>query len=616
MLMESLFRLKSNIILPVLICIAFSVFAVACGSAAEPQTIVQERIVEKEVVVEKIVEKEGEKVTVEVERIVVATPTPVPVPEGGFNTVDLFTIMVTSQGNEIWHHKYSSGENNLWMRLGQVWLVGAGLQDGSLVMDPNTGVATAWEIVDNGLAWEFTIREGMQFNDGSELDVEDVAFSSEWSISDEAIGVTTVRVAREVTDREVTGPDTFKITFADPMAYFGIAASEIDNTSMGTIISKDYWESMPDGANVENCTPVAWCLKAEAFQDNPGPGLAGAYNPITHLRSEEILYEKNENYFAADLRPYPFERISLRLVPEVSTRVAALRAGAADLIEADNTVVNQISEFGGRIQYVEEAVHIWINANGCNRETDNDGIPIMCSDLGIRQALDYAIDKTKIQALYGGPESFLIMGMHGIGSPSGLGYEEDLNPYPYKPDLARDLMADAGYPGGEGFNGGDVFPIHTWTGAGAPLTVEVSTLICQMWTQELGIDCEVNVGEEVSMKKMQYAGEIAGQYLVRTNENTFDGGRRMNGRYGKVDGYIGYEKNVSEAIKKANTLIGTQEERHEVYHDALKKIHDLHYDFSPGYLNQPYGIGARIASWDPWPLSPYPSALWTINILQ
>ena len=115
--MKSLFRLKSNIILLVLICLAFSVFAIACGSSAEPQTIVEERIVEKEVIkeVEKIVTKEGETVTVEVqvEKMVVATPTPVPVPEGGFSTVDLFTIMVTSQGNEIWHHKYSSGENNL-----------------------------------------------------------------------------------------------------------------------------------------------------------------------------------------------------------------------------------------------------------------------------------------------------------------------------------------------------------------------------------------------------------------------------------------------------------------------------------------------------------------------
>lgn len=589
--------------------------AVACGSSAAPETIIEERIVEKIVEVEKevIITKEGKEVIVERDVMVVATPTPVPTPMGGVKTVDLFTIMVTSQGNEIFNHKYNSAENNLFQRLGQVWLIGANFKDGGLVFDPRTGVASKWEIVDNGLAWEFTIRDDITFHDGSKLTVDDVAFFTQWNLNEESLGVSTVRVARLVTDREVTGPNTFKVTFKSPVAFYAAAISEIDNTSLGIVNSKAYWESLPDGATVENCTPVAKCLKAQAYEENAGPGMPGAYNLTAHLFAEEFRYERYDDYFAADLRPYPFKEISLRLVPEVSTRVAAVRAGAADLIEAESTVVNQIESAGGRVIYAQEAVHIWVNANGCNREVDNDGVPIMCFDKKVRLALDYAIDKTKIQALYGGPEAFLIAGQHGIGSPSGLGYEDDLGPYPYEPDRARELMKDAGYPGGEGFNGGQTFPIHTWTGAGAPLTVEVSTLICQMWSQELGIDCEVNVGEEVSMKKTQYAGDIAGQYLVRTNENTFDGGRRMNGRY-NPDGYIGYDETVHNAIQAALATFGTQAERHEAYHTALKAVHDNHFDFSPGFLNQPYGIGERVVDWQPWPLAPYPSALWTVNI--
>jgi hypothetical protein len=66
--------------------------------------------------------------------------------------------------------------------------------------------------------------------------------------------------------------------------------------------------------------------------------------------------------------------------------------------------------------------------------------------------------------------------------------------------------------------------IWTWTGAGAPLTVELSTLVCNMWEKELDIGCEVNVGEEVSIKGRQYGGQIPGEYIVRTNEHTFDPG--------------------------------------------------------------------------------------------
>ena len=91
--------------------------AVACGSAADPETIIEERIVEKEVIkeVEKEVIKEVEK---KVEVMVVATPTPVPTPMGGVKTVDLFTIMAASQGNEVFNHRYNSAENNLFQRLG------------------------------------------------------------------------------------------------------------------------------------------------------------------------------------------------------------------------------------------------------------------------------------------------------------------------------------------------------------------------------------------------------------------------------------------------------------------------------------------------------------------
>ncbi len=87
----------------------------------------------------------------------------------------------------------------------------------------------------------------------------------------------------------------------------------------------------------------------------------------------------------------------------------------------------------------------------------------------------------------------------------------------------------------------------------------------------------------------------------------------MNGRY-NPDGYIGFDDTVNDAIQNALATFGTQAERHEAYHTALKAVQDNHFDFSPGFLNQPYGIGERVVDWQPWPLTPYPSALWTVNI--
>jgi len=82
-----------------------------------------------------------------------------------------------------------------------------------------------------------------------------------------------------------------------------------------------------------------------------------------------------------------------------------------------------------------------------------------CSKKEVRQALDYAIDKTVIRdQLYGGPEVFQTKGWAHT-TPSSIGYSPDLDPFPYDPDKARQLLAQAGYPGGQGF--GKVI-LNTW----------------------------------------------------------------------------------------------------------------------------------------------------------
>ena len=398
--------------------------------------------------------------------------------------------------------------------------------------------------------------------------------------------------------------------FKQPLAFYPTAVSEIDNIAGGVILSKSYWDSVARERS-DQCVPVEYCRGEFGFEENPAPGTAGPFKLVNHLASEEMLFERFDDYFAMEQRPYPFQQVSLRLVPELSTRVAALQAGAADIVEADLSVVDQIRSGGGKTVTSPEAVYIWISVSNCDLETDQQGRPIMCHDQRIRYALDYAIDKTKVQALYGGPEIFEIRGTPSV-CPSCLGYSEGLDPLPYDPDQARQLLADAGYPNGEGFNSGRPLNIWTWTGAGAPLTVELATLVCNMWEKELNIDCEVNVGEEVALKDRQYSGQIPGEYILRTNEHTFDGGRRLLGRYGE-DGYLTPDLEVLSVVEEALAVVGTQEERAAVYNKAHKMVFERHYDFSPGYINLPYGVGQRIESWEPWSLAPYASALWTVR---
>jgi peptide/nickel transport system substrate-binding protein len=163
--------------------------------------------------------------------------------------------------------------------------------------------------------------------------------------------------------------------------------------------------------------------------------MGGAFDLTAHLPSEEMVFNRSEDYFALDQRPYPIQTVSLRLVPELSTRVAALRAGAADIIEAGLTVLDQVQAAGGKVVSIPESVYLWISVSDCDQAEDSQGNPIMCHDRNVRYALDHAIDKTKIQALYGGPEIFEIRGTPTV-CPSCLGYGEGLDPFPYDPDKA------------------------------------------------------------------------------------------------------------------------------------------------------------------------------------
>jgi ABC-type transport system substrate-binding protein len=122
------------------------------------------------------------------------------------------------------------------------------------------------------------------------------------------------------------------------------------------------------------------------------------------------------------------------LVPEEATRVVALRAGDADIVPASLATKAQVEAGGGRLIFAPEGVFLEVRRY----------------DKRVRQALDYAINKELIQnRVYGSLDVFGLEGWASV-TPSTMGYTPELD-WPYDPDKARQLLADAGYPNGEGF---------------------------------------------------------------------------------------------------------------------------------------------------------------------
>ena len=170
------------------------------------------------------------------------------------------------------------------------------------------------------------------------------------------------------------------------------------------MISKKYFERL--GADAQ--------ARADGFSADPNPGSSGPFNLVKFTPADEILYEKIPDHYILAKRDYQFDELQIRLVQELSTRVAALRAGDAHIIPADLEVEDQIEQANARIIYGPESTVIWINAWNCIKDApqtggkDLKGRELNCSDKRVRHALDYAIHKEAIQEQLGGPAIFEI----------------------------------------------------------------------------------------------------------------------------------------------------------------------------------------------------------------
>jgi peptide/nickel transport system substrate-binding protein len=326
----------------------------------------------------------------------------------------------------------------------------------------------------------------------------------------------------------------------------------------------------------------------------------------------EDYYQQPENGFSTDKRPN-FTTLELLLVPEEATRVAALRAGDADIAPITMGSKNQVEAGDGRVVFGEEAAYFRVVQMGCM----NPQFP--CHDIRVRQALNLAFNKELMRdQLYGGPEVMQVKGWGSI-SPSTIGYSPELDPYPYDPDKARQLLAEAGYktptnPDGKDFG---KLIINTYVSPSLPLMPESAQLGAEFWKRELGIDAEVRVGDQSALKKScRLTEDCYGQILWRDNETKVDGVGSLRSVYGyRPDRFdvVHDDQELFDMVKDALTVFEPVE-REKVLNSTYRRIRDEYYHIALGYVNLPWGVGPRVLTWDPYPLAFYPSAIHTITL--
>lgn len=272
-------------------------------------------------------------------------------------------------------------------------------------------LATSWEATDD-TTWVFTLREGVQFQDGSIMTAEDVAFSLNRLLFSDRESFIRSQFLPFISSVEATGELEVTITTprTDPLLPLRLASP------YASVMPKAYVESV-------------------TFEElQTAPIGAGPFRLEQQLPGDRLVFVRHDGYW---MGPSDVERLVIRLIPETSTRVAALRSGEVDFITTVSPdLVDQLdADPNLRVDRADVYNFMLIYFNTNKGPTAN---PL------IRRALSLAIDREAIaEALWGGR----VRVMNDYLLPGEFSYDPDRPIFAYDPEEAQRLMAEAGYAG-------------------------------------------------------------------------------------------------------------------------------------------------------------------------
>jgi peptide/nickel transport system substrate-binding protein len=304
-----------------------------------------------------------------------------------------------------------------WMVLMYDYLVGPTWDYRELSKD--SGIAWDWEANEDLTEWTFYIREGVKFHNGDDVTAEDVAFTIERQIRPEAAYGESDLLRQTINSTIVEGPYEIRVVLNNPDFLFPYYFSAQTSCS-GLVIPKDYFEEVGEAGF--NSAPVG----------------TGPYRMAEHDTGNYIRFEAVEDHFYYGTPEV--DVIQFDVVPEPSTRAALIQTGEADVAPVLRQTAFDLEAEGYHIGSQSDA---YIMGFYIPQQWEEDN-PL--SDERVRWALIYGCDRQEIAdtIMYGMVNTVGIL--HELSWAVGI--EEPMPVPPYDPDLARDLLEEAGYGDG------------------------------------------------------------------------------------------------------------------------------------------------------------------------
>ena len=409
--------------------------------------------------------------------------------------------------------------------------------DGTVVGD----LAESWSVSEDKLTWTFNLKQGVKFHNGKELTSADVKATFDRALNAEAGGLRTTEIIKMFTAVEAPDPYTVTITTDAP---YGPMESLMCNMSLG-IMDADYIEQygLDLGTSAE------------------GENGTGPFKVVSWERDQEIVVERFDDYFGT---PAKLQTVVYTIIPEAASRVIALETGEVDVIDkpTDEDLARLEADTENFTVLRKPTISQRLFRFGCND-------PII-SNTKVRQAIVYAIDRQAIiDALFTGsgyPSTAPL-------APVTFGYS-DLGEIEQDLDLAKSLLAEAGYP--DGFDTKIITTERYQNG------IELAEIISQQLA-EIGINAEIEVWEWSALSA-SWNGITADEFdqpifIMGAGPSMRDADGGLRGLYttsetGLNDRNYGFYSNAEvDALIEQGMQETDQQKRVEIYKEAMEILY-------------------------------------------
>jgi peptide/nickel transport system substrate-binding protein len=421
-------------------------------------------------------------------------------------------------------------------------------------------LAESWRLL-NDTTWQFKLRRNVKFHNGEPFDAAAVKFSIERMLDPKqaAPGRTSIATIDRV---EVVDPLTVNVITKTPFPLLPVRMSPGHCGTVG-IVPPKYLAQVGD---------AGFAVK---------PVGTGPYKLVEWIKDERLVLEANRDYH----RGAPaIERLVFRPVPELTTRVAALLSGQADLVsdvppdqvakvKASGVARIEVSTLGGFVIMMKITNYL---------------MPGPWQDVRVRKAMNHAIDMpTIIKTVLEGYGDILGVPLER----EAFGFNPNIKWYPYDSERAKALLRDAGHP--NGFEITLHVPNRRYMN-----DIEVVQAMAQM-LGKVGIRAKVEVGEQSVYTTKWRQRQLLPVYMVAWGgAGIFDGDLLVNSLHSKSALAIHKNEALDKVLEEAQGS-NDPEKRKALYWKAQEMIYEDAPIITAYQQAHIFGISNRL-DWTPW----------------